>query len=320
MSYGVLQLGKPRPSPPATLEGGGKRVKLPLPQTLAPTAGEPLARRVRGCQAPCPGPSAETTAVRPGRGCRLVRAALPAGCRAERPTSAAVEGGEGRQPLLAASPLLPSRRPGSVHPAALTPAAPRRGLPGAAPSPQPSFLRRQKPDTGAAPHSPSAERRLCSAAPGAARPCRGPDRRPARRSPSAPCHVSRGAGRHAWSPSGSSSCMPKRPAWAGPRRPAAPRSPTAGKVSGGGRDGTGGGGQRVPPRVGCQPQQRGSGALLGREGRPAGPCRAVPAPGAVPAPSQRCPRRCRDAPLRARRTALWPRLAAAPGRSSSLAV
>ncbi|XP_033376362.1 skin secretory protein xP2-like [Parus major] len=78
---------------------------------------------------------------------------------------AAVEGGEGRQPLLAASPLLPLRRPGPVRPAALTPAAPRRRLPGAAPSPQPSFLRRQKPDTGTAPRSPCAERRLCPAAP-----------------------------------------------------------------------------------------------------------------------------------------------------------
>lgn len=104
-----------------------------------------------------------------------------------------MEGGVGgRQPPLTASPLLSSPRwPGPVRFGALTPAAPRRGLAGADPSPQPSFLRQWKPDTGTAPRSPCGELRLC---PGgavrplrhcpAARPCRGPARRRRLRSPS----------------------------------------------------------------------------------------------------------------------------------------
>lgn len=43
------------------------------------------------------------------------------------------------------------------------------------------------------------------------------------------------------------------------------------------------GAERVPPRVRCRPEQRGSGALLGREGRPAGLCRPPVLPGALPA-------------------------------------
>lgn len=233
MGYRVLQPGKPSPCPPAASPGGGNRVSLPRASNT-PRWG-PSARACAGLRGARPGPSGDH---RPdtGEGMRAVRAVLPEGCRAQRLTWAALQGGEGRQPPSAASPLLPPRRPGPVRPAALTPAAPRRA--GTAPSPQPSFLRRQKPDTGSAPRSPCASGAV-SGAPAAARACRGPDRRPARSCPPAPCHVSRGAGPHACSPSASSSCAPKRPAWAGPRRPAAPRSPTAGKVSGAGRDGTG---------------------------------------------------------------------------------
>lgn len=288
---GMLQPGKPpHPLPPhqrAVDNGTNSRV----PRTPSPAPGEPLPGPVRGCEAPCPGPSAETTGVTQRGDAALCsqRAAgpnAPLRPRWGRRGAAVPVGG------LASSPSPPAR-PGPVRPAALTPAAPRRGLPGAAPSPQPSFLRRQKPDTGTAPRSPCAERRLCPAAPGAARPCRGPDRRPARSCPPAPCHVCRGAGLHACSPSGSSSSTPKCPAWAGPRRPAAPRSPTAGKVSGGGRDGTGQEAAGSGSRRGCG-TSRSSTAAPGRCSGERGGSRAVSAPGAARVPSQRC----RDARLR----------------------
>lgn len=249
------------PHRPLTADGG-KRRKTPRTaacfQHFRREPGRNLCLGGRGAarprRAPSPGPSAETRGVGPGRGGCLVRDGPPRGlpgltphrCRCGGRSGAGGGGGGGGggdSPRW--RPLLPSplARPGSLR--RVNPGGSEAEAPVAAPSPQPSFLRRQKPDTGTAPRSPSGERRLCPGGAGrplrrcpAARPCRGParrrrSRRPARSSPPAPCHVSRGAGRHRF-PSGSSSFTSKRPAWAGPRRPADRSSPTGGKVSGGG--------------------------------------------------------------------------------------